>query len=371
MSPLSHSRRSPSSSSGFSLVEIMIGMVIGMLGIIVMMQIFALAEGQKRSTTGGGDAQNAGAIALYGLQRDIRQAGFATSELRVIGCDVLLRAGVTLTAMAPLTVNHAAVPAGDINTDTLLVVYGNTNGTTQGDGIIAASAAANIYPVQTPTSYAGNDYVIAVPQIRPTPCNLNLMQVASAYVGAPNNSNLTLASSDPALTANLASMRNGTLYNLGQAPRVLAYAIRSSNLTVCDYLQNDCGAAGSTTNPSIWVPIAGNIVSLRAQYGHDANTPMDGIVDLYDQTTPTTACGWVKTSAVRLVLVARSGLYEKTAVTTAAPTWAATFAGSPAGSASTPIDLTANANWQNYRYKIFQTLVPIRNVAWLGVQAGC
>ena len=58
-------------------------------------------------------------------------------------------------------------------------------------------------------------------------------------------------------------------------------------------------------------------------------------------------------------------------MTTAAPTWAATNAGSPVGSASTPILLTANANWQNYRYKVFQTIVPIRNIAWLGVQAGC
>lgn len=363
------SRRPP--SNGFTLVEIMVGMVIGMLGIIVMMQIFALAEGQKRSTTGGGDAQNTGAIALYGLQRDIRQAGYGNSELRLIGCDLLLRTGVTLTVMAPLTINHALVPAGDTNTDTLLVVYGNTNGTTQGDGIIAASAAANVYPVQTPTTYTANDYVIAVPQVRPAPCSLNLMQVSSTYVGTPNNSSLSLASNDPALTTSLASLRNGTLYNMGQAPRVLAYAIRDSNLTVCDYIQNDCGAAGNVTNSTIWVPIASNMVSLRAQYGHDANTPMDGIVDLYDQTTPTTACGWVKTSAVRLVLVARSGLYEKTAVTAAAPTWAATTAGSPAGSASTPIALTANANWQNYRYKVFQTVVPMRNVAWLGVQAGC
>lgn len=359
------------SQRGFSLVEIMVGMVIGMLGIISMMQVFSLAEGQKRATTGGGDAQNAGAIALYGLQRDIRQAGYATSELRLIGCNVLLRTGVTLNVMAPLTINHASVPAGDSNTDTLLVVYGNTNGTTQGDGIIAASAAANIYPVQTPTSHNANDYVVAVPQVRPTPCNLNLMQVASSYVGASNNSSLTLASNDPDLTTNLASLRNGTLYNLGQSPKVLAYAIRSNNLTVCDYLVNNCSAAGSTTDSTIWLPIASNIVSLRAQYGHDATTPMDGIVDLYDQTTPTTACGWVKTSAVRLVLVARNGLYEKTAVTTAAPTWAGTTAGNPSGSASTPIVLTSNANWQNYRYQIFQTVVPMRNVTWLGVQAGC
>jgi len=356
---------------GFSLVEIMVGMVIGMLGIIAMMQVFALAEGQKRSTTSGGDAQNSGAIALYGLQRDIRQAGYGISELRLIGCNVLLRTGVTLNVMAPLTINHAAIPAGDSNTDTLLVVYGNTNGTTQGDGIIAASPAANIYAVQTPTSHLASDYVIAVPQTRPTPCNLNLMQVASTYVGASNNSSLTLASNDPDLSTSLASLRNGTLYNLGQAPKVLAYAIRNGNLTVCDYLVNDCGAAGNTTNSTIWLPIASNIVSLRAQYGHDATTPMDGSVDLYDQTTPTAACGWVKTSALRVVLVARNGLYEKTAVTSAAPAWAGTTAGNPAGSTSTPIDLTGNANWQNYRYQTFQTVVPMRNVTWLGVQSGC
>ena len=361
---LSLARRLPGISGGFSLVEIMVGMVIGMLGIIVMMQIFALAEGQKRSTTGGGDAQNTGAIALYGLQRDIRQAGYGNSELRLIGCNLVLRTGITLTTMAPLTINHAAIPAGDANTDTLLVVYGNTNGTTQGDGITAASATANTYPVQTPTAYSANDYVIAMPQTRPTPCTLSLLQVAASYVGAANNSNLTLASA-------VTSLPGGTLYNMGQSPKVLVYAIRNSNLTVCDYMVNDCSAAGNTGNTTIWVPIAGNIVSLRAQYGHDNNTPMDAIVDLYDQVTPTTACGWVKTPAVRLALVARSGLYEKTAVTSGAPTWLATTAGNPAGSASTPIVLSGAANWQNYRYKVFQTVVPIRNVAWLGAQSGC
>ncbi|MDD5176746.1 MAG: PilW family protein [Sterolibacterium sp.] len=359
--------RLPRCSSGFSLVEIMVGMVIGMLGIIVMMQIFALAEGQKRSTTGGGDAQNTGAIALYGLQRDIRQAGWGNSELRMIGCDVLLRPGVTLSAMAPLTISHAAIPAGDANTDTLLVVYGNTNGTTQGDGITGPSVTATSYPVQTPTAYAPNDYVIPVPQTRPTPCSLSLMQVDSTYVGNAASPNLTLKPVPP-----LTSMPGGTLYHMGQSPKILAYAIRNSNLTVCDYTVNDCAAAGNTGDAAIWVPIASNIVSLRAQYGRDTltvvpaspPTPLPSyVVDTYDQTTPTTACGWVRTSAVRLALVARSGVYEKTAVTTAAPAWQ--------GNAGAPVVLTANANWQNYRYKVFQTVVPIRNIAWLGVQVGC
>ena len=49
---------------GFSLVEIMVALVIGMLGIIVMMQVFAMFEAQKRTTTGGDDAISSGSIAF-------------------------------------------------------------------------------------------------------------------------------------------------------------------------------------------------------------------------------------------------------------------------------------------------------------------
>lgn len=384
----------PPRSGGFSLVEIMVGMVIGMLGIIVMMQIFALAEGQKRATTGGGDAQNTGAIALYGVQRDIRQAGWGSSELKIIGCDVLLPTtrgagappAVTLNPMAPVTINHPGIPAGDANTDTLLMVYGNTNGSPQGDGFVAANTTANIYPVQTPTSFAVNDWVIAIARTRPaqpTSCGTILDRVAcigaACAAPAPSASNVVVATGATVNTL-LGGAPSSTLYNLGQAPKILAYAVRGGNLTLCDYMANDCGAAGNTGNSTIWVPIAGNIVSLRAQYGRDttvlpAVVTMDGFVDLYDQNTPvlqtannvppvpTTACGWARISAIRLVLVARSGQYEKTAVTTTAPVWL--------GTATTPIVLSGYADWQNYRYKIFQTVVPLRNIAWLGAQAGC
>lgn len=388
--------RTPRGSSGFSLVEIMVGMVIGMLGIIVMMQIFALAEGQKRATTGGGDAQNNGAIALYGVQRDIRQAGWGNSELKVIGCDVLLPAArgagappaVTLNPMAPVTINHPAIPAGDANTDTLLVVYGNTNGTPQGDGFVATNTTANIFPIQTPTSFTVNDWVIAIARTRPaqpTSCGAMLDRVACVGVAcaapSPSASNVVVATG-VAVNTLLGGVPSSTLYNLGQTPKILAYAIRGGNLTVCDYMANDCGAAGNTGNTTIWVPIASNIVSLRAEYGRDttlfappATVTMDGIVDVYDQATPTlqtannvapaptTACGWARISAVRLVLVARSGQYEKDPVTTASPAWL--------GTATTPIVLSGYGDWQNYRYKIFQTVVPLRNIAWLGAQTGC
>lgn len=405
MFPLPLSLPRPRAACGFSLVEIMVGMVIGMLGLIIMMQVFSLSEEQKRTTTGGGDAGSSGAIALFGLQRDVRQAGYAVSDTKLFGCNVLLRAGVTVNAMAPVTINHASIPAGDANTDTLLLVYGNTHGSPQGDGITAqpatagASVTPDIYAVQAPTSFDPGDRVIATPQNRATPCSLSLTSLTGVGVGS--SANVTVSAG-----TGVAGMSNGTLFNLGAAPRVLAYAVRGGNLALCDYMVNDCGNAANTGNAAIWVPVANNIVSLKAQYGRDTmlglnplDTTMDGFVDWYDRITPPAPpaaqpappmapglagpaypCGFARISAVRLALVARSANFEKTAVTLAAPTWEGSTAHTPPnpptagdsiGWAANPIDLSGNANWQNFRYRVIQTVVPLRNVAWQGVPTGC
>ncbi len=359
--------------AGFSLVEIMVGMVIGMFGLLIMMQVFSLAEEQKRTTTSGGDSQSTGAIALYGLQREIRQSGYATSDARMIGCNVTLRAGVTLNAMAPATINHASIPAGDNNTDTLLVSYGNTNGTPLGDGIVSQPSAQS-YTVQTASSFINNDRIIATPQTRASPCVLTLDTVAN------------VTGQVVSVSTGVASMTNGVLFNLGQSPKIYAYAIRSGNLTQCDYMVNNCSLVADVADASKWVQIGGGIVSMRAQYGADiTGPPMDGIMDTFNQTTPTTACGFAKVSAVRIALVARSALVEKTAVTGAgsgtapAPTWeGATVIANPptalvpvTNPTAVTIDLSTNTTWQNHRYKVFQTVVPLRNIAWAGAQTGC
>lgn len=353
---------------GFSLVEIMVAMVIGLIGMMVMMQMLAVFEGQKRSTTGGGEAQGTGAITLFNLQRDIQQAGYGISALNLIGCDVQLRAGppaVTLSSMAPVVINPPAsvVVRGDANTDTLLVTLGNSNGPVEGDGI-TTQPGANTYAVQTPTSFNIGDQVIATAKIRPPSCNGANSLILTAVTG--------VASPNVTVGTSVAGVTNGQLYNLGQAPAIRAYAVRNGNLTMCDYTLNDCGDATQVNpvlNTAVWTSVADGVVSLRAQYGHDTTVPMDGIVDAYDQISPVSACNWAKTSAVRIALVVRNGKFEKDAVTGVAggaptPTWD--------GNANTPINLAAGGgSWKNYRYKVFQTTVPLRNIISLGVQAGC
>lgn len=360
--------------AGFSLVEVMVAMVIGMIGMVIMMQLFALFEGQKRTTTGASDAQNTGVITLYTLQRDLQQAGYGISSTNILGCSLALPSGITINNIAPLTINppSSVVATGDVNTDTLLIVYGTSNSPAEGDGI-TTQPSISTYSVQTPTSFVAGDQVIAVTNValaRPNPCNLAQTSILTSGGSAtPFTTNVTVASG-------VAGVTNGLLFNLGASPVIHAYAVRNGNLAMCDYTVNNCGDATKTGNPQVWNLVARDTVSLRAQYGRDTTMPvMDGTVDIYDQNTPTTVCGWVRTSAVRMALVTRNGQLEKGAVTTGAPVWdggpASGVPVAPAGSANTPFNLTAFPSWQNYRYKTFQTTVPLRNVAWMGGKSGC
>jgi len=352
--------------SGFSLIEIMVGLLIGMLGIIVMMQVYALSEERKRTTTAGSDAQNNAVIALDAIQRNISRSGHGFANTRLMGCNLQLPNGSPIP-FAPVIINPAAavIPAGDTNTDTLLVSYGN--GDDQPDGYSVNNQSGSTYTITGTGMLKQNDRVIA----SPATCGATTLVLATVQSVA-------------ASVIQLSNSQAGTaLYNLGGTPRFLAYAVRSGNLTVCDYMASNCGDASKTSDQAIWRPIVSNVVSLRAQYGLDTTGVMDGVVDTYNQTTPTTACGWARTSAIRFALVARSAQFEKrdsngNGVTMAAPRWAATNSDNPPGSGSiaTPIDLSVNAlpvqsEWQQYRYRVFETTAPIRNVAWMGAITGC
>ena len=367
-------------AAGFSLVEIMVALAIGMLAAVVMLQVFALSEERSRTATSGGDAQSNGALTYYQLQSNILRAGYGLNSTSLFNCSATWQVAsgnylAKTLRLAPVTINPvdgagaAIIPAGDPNTDTLLVMYGN--GDSEPEGNKSDTTSAPTYTVQMPSSFTVGDRVIAVPAA----CSANLIMDRITGVAATT---VTVATGDSGVSLfNLGRGPNGLPTATGpNGPTILAYAIRGANLTVCDYVVNDCSIAANTGNATVWEPIANNIVSLRALYGWDnggataAPYPaMDGVVDSYSSTTPGTACEWARVSAIRIALVARSAQFEKTAVTTAAPVWD--------GSAAAAIDLTkkpdgsANPDWQNYRYKLFQTVMPLRNIAWMGVPTGC
>lgn len=376
---------------GFGLVELMVAVVIGLLGVIVMMNVFERYEQQKRTTIGGDDALSSGAIALNGLQRDIQQAGLGLANPLVIGCTVKAASSSVvfpLVPLVPVIINPTNI-TGDINTDTLMLVSGGGNGTV--DGVLIESLIAGGVTVQAAAAFAKNDIVFAASETRAEPCDLSLTKV----VADPVRPNV------PVEDLSYVNKQGYRLFNFGSAsvpisaPAVRAYRVKDQTLQVCDFInaantpptKNDCTNANAS-----WQSIASNIVSLRAQYGRDTNVAdMDGIIDVWDTpnfadmpTMPvsgtasknTKSCGWMRVGAVRIALVARSAQPEKTNdwpnttvhVTASAPSWL--------GSADRAINLTQTTGtdwptWQDYRYRVFQTVVPIRNVTSQGVPSSC
>jgi type IV pilus assembly protein PilW len=341
---------------GFSLIEVLVGLLIAMIGVVIMMEVLITSGQRGRTTSSGNDAMSGGAVMMHMLQRDLVQAGYGINSVNLLGCNLALPNG-KVVPLAPVVINPAAavIPAADANTDRLLLFYGNDNGQPEGNVVFSVAGAA--YTVQAPTAFSVGDYVVAYPDS----CVGNLTLARVTAVDAVS------------VTVDTVTAGATTLYNMGRAPRVVAYAVRNGALTSCDYMAADCSNGGAAS----WTALGGNMASLRAQYGRDtAAGAMDGAVDTWDQTTPANACGWVRATAVRYALVAKSAQYESSIdatgqrtceqVTPLPPTWN--------GSAGAAIDLSrggALADWQCYRYRTFENVAPSRNVVWMGSNSGC
>src|SRR5688572_33319594 len=76
-------------SRGLSLIEILVASAIGIIASLAIFQVFAVFEGQKRTTTSGGEAQTSGTLALFTIEREIRQAGYGINSTDFLGCAIL------------------------------------------------------------------------------------------------------------------------------------------------------------------------------------------------------------------------------------------------------------------------------------------
>ena len=69
----------PSRQRGMGIVEVMVGILIGMIVVAAIYNVFAVAEGYKRTAVGAAEAQTTGVYAQFVLRREIANAGTALS----------------------------------------------------------------------------------------------------------------------------------------------------------------------------------------------------------------------------------------------------------------------------------------------------
>lgn len=354
--------------SGLSLVELLVAVVIGLVGILAMTQAYLTSDRFNRSTTGEGSAQTGGLIALYQMERDVRMAGYGIASSSALGCGTIdwyydphYSASINPSSPLPvLTLAPVAITTNGTNPDVITVMYSSTAERLMPTSITSFVASSSEVTVDGVYGFNVGDLILLVNSTSPTRCTLGkITQVQSGPQKLQLNPGASAPYNPPAWGSFPGTYGSGDLMlNLGN-PIVRSYSINNNKLRVTDALLQTAGATP--------LDIVDSIVDMRAQYGKDngagGGTANDGRVDEYNNTSPTTGAEWQQVLSIRMGILARIGVYEKPAsgsncdATTTARTWS--------GGTFTKLDVsTVTSEDRCYRYRVFETTIPLRNMIW-------
>jgi type IV pilus assembly protein PilW len=346
-----------SRQSGFSLVELMVGLVIGLLATLVIMQVFSTFEGQKRSTTGAADAQTNGSIALVALQGHIQKAGYGLPLPNVDLENNALRCN----------------PFPDFDPDN----DGSTDNST------------NIFPlvIQDGTGSNGSDDVtvrFSTTAMGSTPVGITNATNATG-AGLLVNSNIGCNIDGDTNNDDIALIRSGTTCDMvtidsvtgtNNNQRIILSRMPANPVVLAGEPQISCMGdwqdyTFQVVNNELQLngrAIVSEVVNMQAQYGVSTTAGENNVTDWVDANgiwnNPTVATTRNRIKAIRLAIVLRNGLKEKQ-VNGANVTAAAPVAWEPLNGSTAPlVDLTAIPDWDQYRYRTFETIIPLRNLLW-------
>jgi prepilin-type N-terminal cleavage/methylation domain-containing protein len=160
---------------GFSLIELMIGLAISLVGLLAIGQIMLTFSQQRNTISQTMNTQNNGVMALYLMERDLSQAGYGMMGL---GCDRInyyfngtgyynspystTNLPGASTGNIALTELPVRILSGGTGSDTIEVQYGRSTSGVPGAEIIADQAAySSDYSIAAGAGFAVNDLFIA------------------------------------------------------------------------------------------------------------------------------------------------------------------------------------------------------------------
>ena len=352
------------SQRGMTLVEVLVGIAIGLVGMLVMFQTLTVWDARTRANNAGGDAQIAGSIAMYNIERDVRLGGmgFAGAEIAELGCNVV---GFDNTASAP--VGFPLVPVRIVDNDLtdqpdqVIVFYGDapffdaresyTNATAV-DARARSRVGFKAGDLAVMTDRACTQRLVQVTN-NPTPADdKTLIHAAGSYTNFYTGTTGPARFNTAAGTG--AALVDGNVYNLGPIPRRNVWSIDAATNTIgfTDELGATAGFFG----------VAEGVIDMKAQYGIDTG--------VWTKTAP---ADWSRVRAVRVAILVRSKNFEKPAASAREASWVAS---NPAWSGGNFVMKNVDGtlpdsaalgdpnNWRHYRYKVYERIIPLRNMIW-------
>ncbi|MBZ0093589.1 MAG: PilW family protein, partial [Sulfuricellaceae bacterium] len=155
-----------------------------------------------------------------------------------------------------------------------------------------------------------------------------------------------------------------------------AKILNMGQLTISNFSINTNGNLQSSASQlgaaAVSQDLVKDIVSLQAQYGiaPAGGETVSNWVDATGSWAAPSAADVKRIKAIRLVVIARSGKKELSNVTGQCTNASGAVNNGPCAwndSTANPapvIDLSANPDWRKYRYRVYQTIIPLRNVIW-------
>jgi type IV pilus assembly protein PilW len=403
-----------SRQKGFTIIELMVGLVIGLIATLIIMQTFSNFEGNKRTTTGIADAQTNGSIGLYMIQRELQFAGYGVPvssgtlpEIKKLPEQMQFQdyVGKTQAEINAIYAAKVALYSAKLTTDAAVVAQGKNfsamkcnpapilNLDADNDPGTADVPVDIITPAIITDGAAGNDIITiqygttsrgALPTVINTVAGTTVVGVANNLGCRAGDVVLTLGDSNKGDTACVGSKvtsvevadgaGNKWLDNVGNSNQMLVInnaGMYSPGLTrkiAClgQVRQSIFQISNNNELLKNTRPIVTEIVALQAQYGVSATANSEIVNQWVDATggtwgaSPLAIGARNRIKAVRVALVARNNLLENAAVSQACT-------GGAAGLANVCIWGNQNvnlpdANWANYRYRTYEIVIPLRNV---------
>ena len=355
---------------GFSIVEIMVGVVIGMIAVLVIYQVFATSEGFKRNITAAGDAQQNGLLSSFMLGIELANAG---NGLAVAAQDLgsCTAAATMKDSLRPIPL--LITPGADDNTPDSFVVYYSVARTLLSPALILAVPDVNTYSVQSANGFKKGDVIVAISN--PSAAGVCYSSIITDNVPVADPVTGIVAIAHSAVPAAVGA----TLFNLGPANLVqkTVYDVNGGNLRSTSLLDAN-GAPSAAQAPN---PIASNIVNMKIQYGID--DVGDGLIHHWVPGISGTAYGdWDaatllaapiatlnKIKAARIAILVKSEQPDKDLAGQGFGPWpvfndCGDAAAGTCGVTFTIAAVAAGTQPYGWRYRVYETVIPLRNELW-------
>lgn len=381
--------------AGFSLVELMVSVVIGLLAVVFATRLMTDAERNKEAALGGSDSMQNGMLAMFSISGDAEYAGYGLNEPLIVGCDTILAdsEGYQLAAAArgaatvrPLAA--AVIEAGGAGPDRLSLYAGSSS---TGTGILRVLdnyiGGTRIEVDRVPYGFARGDVILVAPETMGSPCSVaQVSNDIDALPPSPAQQYVLIGGAGHRFNSGaLGSQYKGgaaRIFNLGPAAS-LSLRTWSVERGFLRLRATDLAGAGQASQA-----VADNIVSLKAQYGFDTRAgggfePEKGMRVSVWSSTMIDADGdgesggagdYQRIAALRIAVVARAKNPERPnassgacTATTVRPTVFATLGDDSGNTAPVQVDVAVAGDpvdWRCYRYRVFDTIVPLRNTGW-------